>query len=291
LTAVEQWTIRRLLGWTAERFGKARLESPRLDAELLLAHALRVSRLDLYTNHDRPVAGDELVCYRELVRRRLEHEPVAYLVGRREFWSLDIHVDPRVLVPRPETEALVEEALARLRGRERPRVLDVGTGSGAVALALAKERPDAAVWGSDISVDAVEVAAANARRLGISVRFVHGDLLSGISAQDDAPESFDLILANLPYLKPDEVRPGLRFEPRIALTVEDDGFTLTRRLVVEAPRLLADGGVLSVEVASGRADEVIEFFHASALYDEPRRRCDLSGIERVVSAARLPRGS
>ena len=279
-SAMETWTVRRVLGWTAERFGRERYESPRLDAEILLAYVLSAKRIELYMDHDRALAGGELERFRELVKRRLDGEPVAYLVGRREFWSLDLKIDPRVLVPRPESEALVEEALARLAGRVRPRLLDVGTGSGALALALANERPDAEVWATDLSPGAVELAGENAERLGLAVRVVLGDLLAGA-----AGERFDLVIANLPYLRPDEVRPSLRHEPRMALTAEDDGFALTRRLIDEAPDALAPGGVLAVEVASGRADEILAMFGARGAYDQPRVRNDLSGIERVVSAA------
>lgn len=279
---MEPWTVRRLIDWTRARFERVRLESPRLDAELLLSHATGLTRLQLYLDHDRALGETEIGAFRDLVRRRLDGEPVAYLVGRREFWSLDLRVDPRVLVPRPETETLVMEALARLQGRERPRVLDVGTGSGAIALAIARERADAEVWASDVSDGALAVARENAERLGLAVRFAKGDLVAGAGGG----ELFDLIVANLPYLRPDEVRPSLRFEPLVALTAGDDGLGLSRRLVAEAPAALCGGGALAFEVAAGRADEVAALFAAAGGWGDTSCRRDLGGIERVVSASR-----
>lgn len=272
------------MGWTQERFARARFETPRLDGELLLAHALGQSRLYLYLHHDEPVAEPKLSRFRELVQRRLEGEPVAYLVGRREFWSLDLKSDARALVPRPETEALVEEALERLKGREKPTVVDVGTGCGAVALAIAKERPDALVWAMDISADALELARENATALQLSVNFVRSDLLTSLPAQATPA---DMVLANLPYLKPDEVRPALRFEPRIALTAEDDGLTLTRTLLTQAADVLLPGGWVAVEVGAGHADEVAALFEQTGHYTQLQMRKDMSAIERVVAGQRV----
>lgn len=286
LRRVEQWTIRSVLAWTTERFGRARFEVPRLDAEVLLSHALRVPRIQLYLDHDRPLENKVLGEFRELVQRRLNGEPVAYLTGHKEFWSLDLRVDPRALVPRPETEALVEEALECLRDHREPRVVDVGTGCGAVALALARERPDAEVWASDFSKEAVDLARENAERLGLAVHFADGDLLEGVMAALGPQARFQTVVANLPYLKPDEVRPALRFEPRMALTDENDGLSLLRRLAHDAAAVLEPGGTLAFEVASGREDEVSAILRETDFYGETRSRRDLAGIERVVSATR-----
>jgi release factor glutamine methyltransferase len=164
----ENWTILKVLQWTQQRFGERGVPSARLDAEVLLAHVLGVDRVRLYTHFDQPLAQPELAAYRELIKRRLGGEPVAYLVGKREFWSLSFAVDPRVLVPRPETEGVVQAALELLAGRAAPRVADIGTGSGAIAVAIAHERPDAVVIAVDRSADALAVARAGARA-------VHGD--------------------------------------------------------------------------------------------------------------------
>lgn len=280
---MELWTIRRVIGWTRERFAKARFESPRLDAEVLLAHALGQSRLQLYLEHDRVVAAPELDRFRELVTRRLDGEPVAYLVGRKEFWSLEFHVDPRALIPRAETEALVEEALHRLQGCDAPRIVDVGTGSGAVACAIKKERPDAQLWATDISDAALSLARENALRLGLAVEFVQANLLDGLPK---AVAPIDMIVANPPYLRPDEVRHALRFEPRIALTAEDNGFALTERLIGQAPDWLSPKGWLAVEVSAGHEDEIQTLFERTGQYGDIHHRRDLAGIDRVVSSQR-----
>jgi len=188
------WAVLDVLRWTTAHFEKHGLASARLDAELLAAHAFGMSRIELYAHFDRPLAAAELASYRDLVSRRLAGEPVAYLLGHKEFWSLDLLVDPRVLIPRPDSETLVEEALDR--AGPGARIADVGTGSGALALALAKARPEAQVFATDISSDALAVARANAERLGLAVTFLQGDLVSAASARG----RFDLIVANLPYI-------------------------------------------------------------------------------------------
>src|SRR4051794_32317634 len=165
----ETWTILRVLNWTQGRFAERRIATPRLDAEVLLAHVLGKDRVGLYTHFDQPLKADELTQYRELIKRRLGGEPVAYLVGKREFRSLELEVDARVLVPRPETETVIDVALELLGEAETPRIVDVGTGSGAIALALAKAKPQATVHAVDRSPDAAAVARKNAERLALPV--------------------------------------------------------------------------------------------------------------------------
>ena len=248
------------------------VDTPRLDAELLLAHALGVDRAALYTDRDLEVAGPASRRFAELVARRARgREPVAYLLGRRGFRHLEIEVDPRVLVPRPETELLVEVGLALPHGAS---VVDVGTGSGAVALALKHERPDLTVTGTDGSAGALAVARANAERLGLDVELARTDLFDG------AP---DAVLANPPYVaEGDELPPDVaRHEPAGALFAGADGLAVIRRLVARSAE--AGVGLLAVEVGAGQADSVAALASAAAFGSVETRR-DLAGIERVVVA-------
>jgi release factor glutamine methyltransferase len=278
------WTILEVLQWTTARFQERGLSSPRLDAELLAAHAFGLTRVHLYTQFDRPLLPPELAAFRDLVKRRQAGEPVAYLTGRKEFWSLDLAVDARVLIPRPDTETAVEEALARLKERSTespPRIADVGTGSGAIALALAKSRPEATVVASDVSPDALAVARANAERLGLAVTFVQGNLAEPLRAL----EKFDVLVANLPYVCGGDIAglaPEVRNEPLLALDGGDDGLDLVRTLVADAPAVLAPGGALVLEIGEGQAVATAELCRAAGL-DDVRTRADLGGIARIVS--------
>ena len=278
------WTILEVLQWTTARFQERGMGSPRLDAELLAAHAFGLSRVQLYTQFDRPLLPPELAALRELVKRRQAGEPVAYLTGRKEFWSLDLAVDKRVLIPRPDTETTVEEALERLKERtaeEPPRLADVGTGSGAIALALAKNHPQALVFACDVSPDALAVARANAERLGLAVTFLEGNLAEPLRALG----RFDLIVANLPYVRAGDIpglAPEVRSEPWLALDGGEDGLHLVRTLVAMAPEVLAPGGALVLEIGEGQAAATAELCRAAGLNDV-RVRADLGGIDRVVS--------
>jgi release factor glutamine methyltransferase len=255
-------------------------ETPRLDAELLLAHVLGVSRERLIVDRDLTVEGPAVRAFQDAVRRRaFAREPVAYIVGHRGFRRLELAVDPRALIPRPETELLVEVALALPRGA---RVLDVGTGSGAVALALKDERPDLLLAGSDISEDALALARANGERLGLSVSWLQADLLSGV------PDEFDAILSNPPYV-PESDRASLapeilRHEPSAALFSGSDGLTAIRALLAQ----IADRGsakMVALEVGAGQAPAVIELARAAG-FRRARAERDLAGIERVVVGER-----
>lgn len=280
--ADETWTILRALTWTAGKFQERGLPSSRLDAEVLLADVLGVDRMRLYTHFDQPLGKDELAAYRERIKRRLGGESVAYLTGRREFWSLPFQVDARVLVPRPETEGVVEAALAALAGRRAPTVADVGTGSGAIACAIAHERPDARVVAVDRSADALAVAAANARALEVEVELLEGDLLAPLGPF--AP--LDAICSNPPYVADgdwDALPPEVKREPRGALLAGADGLDALRRLVDGAPPLLAPGGALILEVGAGQARQVAELMRARGFATVEVRK-DLAGIERVVVA-------
>jgi release factor glutamine methyltransferase len=275
----ESWTVLKLLRWTADYFAGRDIDSPRLDAELLLAETLRLDRVGLYLNFERPLQADELAVYREQVRRRAGREPLAYILGETEFWSLPLKVTPAVLIPRPDTELLVEQALARVDGAAR--VLDVGTGSGALAIALAHERPAWVVTAIDLSAAALAVAADNARVNGVAERidFVEGDL----AALPEGP--FDLIVANPPYIPHGDLAtlmPEVRdFEPHLALDGGRDGLNAYRSLACQADAVLGPGGWLLVEVGIDQAPVVQELFAGAGLTEIFTAR-DLAGIERVV---------
>jgi release factor glutamine methyltransferase len=277
----ESWTILRVLQWTQGRFSARGLPSARLDAEVLLAHILEKDRVGLYTHFDQPLAKAELTAYRELIQRRLAGEPVAYLVGKKEFRSLELEVDARVLVPRPDTEAAVELALACLAGHEAPRIVDVGTGS--IALALKQALPAAVVTAIDRSPEAAEVARANAARLGLAVEVLVGDLLLPVAGP------FELVVSNPPYIPTGELAglpAEVRREPRLALDGGADGLDLIRRLVEQAHSRLSPGGALVMEVGAGQAPAVAALLRAAPYVNIDIGR-DMAGIERVV-AGRLP---
>jgi release factor glutamine methyltransferase len=255
-------------------------ESPRLDAEVLLAHVLGVGRERLIGDRDLAVEGARVRAYQDAVRRRaVEREPVAYITGRRGFRRLELAVDRRALIPRPETELLVEVGLALPAGA---RVLDLGTGSGAVALALKDERPDLQVSASDLSATALALARANGERLGLAVEWLRADLLAGVA------DEFDAILSNPPYVADGEralLAPEiLRHEPAAALFAGADGLAAIRRLLAQ---LSARPGVAlaAIEVGAGQAGEVIALARASG-FENVRSKRDLAGIERVVIAER-----
>jgi release factor glutamine methyltransferase len=252
------------------------VDTPRLDAEVLLAHALGIDRLTLLVDGEAPVQGRAVRAFQDAVRRRsVGREPVAYITGVKGFRHLDLHVDPRVLIPRPETEALVEAALVLARGA---RVVDVGTGSGAVALALKDERPDLVVTATDVSEDALAVARANAQRLGLDVSFLRADLLDGIG-------EVDAVVSNPPYVEHGaELAPEIaRHEPAGALFAGLDGLAVVRRLVSQAAE--REAAFFALEVGDGQALAVEELVRAAG-FARTERRADLAGIDRVVAAWR-----
>jgi release factor glutamine methyltransferase len=253
--------------------------TPRLDAELLIGHALGLPRIELYTNFDRPLDEPELAACRTLLERRGRREPVAYILGRWGFHGLDLAVDGRVLVPRPETEVLVERCLALLDGQDAPRVVDVGTGSGAIALAIKAARPEAAVTATDVSPDALAVARANADALGLEVELVEADLLAGVEGR------FALIASNPPYIGEAEMaalEPEVAgYEPRLATVAGPAGTEVLERLAAAASGALEPGGWLVVECGAGQA-EAVRGMLAAAGAVETFAEPDLAGIDRVV---------
>lgn len=286
------WTVLELLRWTTGHFTEKAIETPRLDAEVLLAHALGVRRLDLYLQYDKPVLPQERARYREMVTRRVsERVPVSLLVGEKEFWSLTYRVTPDVLTPRPDTETLVEAALAEMgppaaeMAAPAWRVLDVGTGSGAIALSLAQERPAAAITATDISGKALQIAQINADelRVGEDVRFLEGSLFEPVRG-----ETFDLIVSNPPYLarsSAESLAPELAHEPELALFGGDDGYAVLRPFAAGVAEMLTPGGWTAVEVDPGQAEAVAGWFAEAGLVEIETLR-DLTGRPRVVAARR-----
>lgn len=285
MSPAEAWTIRRVVAWATDDLRSRGSSSPRLDVELLLGLVLKLDRVQLIVDADRPLSKDELAAYRALHRRRRAGEPVAYLRGVREFYGRNFRVDARVLVPRPETEILVETALRRTRALSlSARVLDLCTGSGCVAITLARERPTTRVVAVDLSEGALVVARENATRLGVThqIALLRSDLYAAL----DPGARFDLITANPPYISELEIPslpPDVRdFEPRLALAGGEDGLAVVRRVVLGARSFLAPGGVLALEVGAGQAPEVEALFEQGGFTAIERQR-DYAGHERIVS--------
>ena len=290
----DRWTVGELLSWTTARFEQAGIETPRVDAEYLLAHALGCARLDLYLQHDRLLDDAARSPFRALVRRRLDHEPVAHLRGLRGFHAIDLEleVDRRALVPRPETELLVDWLLEELPAAPGVAVLDVGTGSGAIALAIKHVRADVALLATDLSEDALVLARANATRLQLPVEFAQADLIAELPARGLVPPGgFQAIAANLPYVAHDDLDtlpPEVRcHEPLLALDGGGDGLDVIRRLVEQATAaaVLAPGGRLYLEIGHGQAPAVKDVL-VRAGWSEVVVREDLAGIARIVAASR-----
>jgi release factor glutamine methyltransferase len=268
-------TVRDAQRAATERFRAVESETPRLDADLLLAHALGCDRAALYVEPERPLSPADLTRYEELVRRRETREPVAYITGRKAFRYIELHIDERVLVPRPETELLVDIAIELPRAA---RVVDVGTGSGVVALSLKHERPDLQVVGVDFDENALAVARDNRDRLGLDLDFRHSDLLESVDWEVDA------VVANLPYIDPDELPdlyPELRAEPKTATLAEEHGLALIRRLVSQAEAV----PMLVLEVGREQAKAVRDIVKTGG-FTEVETYWDLAGIERAVVGRR-----
>lgn len=285
-TADETWTVGRVIEWTTAHLGAHGSETPRLDSEILLAHARGCERIELYTRFNEPLSEDERGTMRDLVRRRARSEPVAYLVGHREFFSLDFRVTPDVLIPRPQTEVLVAELLDLARASREPKILDVGTGSGCIAIAAAVQCKQAVVTGTDISAEAIAVARENAERHRVAerVQFQLGDLFEPVAEQ----QGFDMIASNPPYVGEDEIetlQPDVRLhEPHLALVAGQGGLAVLRRIVDDAPRHLVPGGRLLLEISPEQADNVQAVLHSHGAYSDIKVINDLAGRARVISA-------
>ncbi len=283
------WTVRRVLGFTTQHFDKRGVDAPRLASELLLAHVLRLDRVRLYTDLDRPLDKGELAAYRALIERRLEGEPVQYLTGRREFYGRTFQVDPRVLIPRPETELLVEAVLRALPASGALRLLDVATGSGCIAVTLAAERPQATVLATDLDAGCCEVARANAEaaRVASRVEVRQGDLFAPVETEPP----FDAVVSNPPYVRTGEL-PGLqtevRREPRLALDGGPLGLSVLSRVVDGAFLHLVPEGFLALEIGEEQGAAVRDLLQERG-YEAVRIEPDLERRNRMAFGTR-PRG-
>jgi release factor glutamine methyltransferase len=289
----ESWTVLKLLDWTKEYFKKHNVSEPRSSAEILLAHVLSQNRLFLYLNYDRPMEAHELSAYRACIKRRLAGEPSQYITGTQEFWSLPLRVSPDVLIPRPETEVLVEAVLDFARhnpvAQTNLSIFDLGTGSGAIAIALARELPGAKIVAVDLFMPALHLARENAKRNQVEEQlyFVQSDIYAGIPG---ASEKFSLVVSNPPYVShaefnqlPREIRD---YEPRRALDGGPDGLAAVRRLIMAVPEVLRPGGGLLLEMGAGQVETVSTLVLESKEYKSFRILKDYSGIDRVLVAVK-----
>lgn len=284
------WTPLKLIQWATSYFDSHHIDSPRTTAEVLLAHALGVKRIDLYLRYDQPLNSDELNRFKTLIKRRVDREPVAYILGCKEFWSIDLEVNRKVLIPRPETECLVERALAILAADTRAgrkSVLELGTGSGAVIVALASENPRYTYLATDISIDAVQVARRNAIRHGLAatIHFVIADWFAPIDVKSGR---FDLIVSNPPYVRSIDLKrlqPEIHaYEPIAALDGAEDGLKNLRQIIECAYRYLKSNGALLLEMGYDQKEPLKQIIDASGQYEAVEFYKDYSGHDRIVSA-------
>lgn len=288
----ESWTIRDLLKVTTEYLKKKEIDSPRLSAEVILAWQLNINRVKLYLNFDQPLHDREVAAYRSLIKRRLNREPIQYITGTQEFWSLDFVVGPQVMIPRPESEILVEQVVSlyhqkRMPETQNPRILDLGTGCGVLAIVVARELKEATLWASDVSPDALNLARLNAKKHGVEdrVKFMLGDMWQGFSNQ---LLSFDFILSNPPYiasgaidLLPSEIRD---YEPTLAFDGGEDGMFFIRKIITEGPRYLNTGGWILLEMDPEQTSKAFKLIENINSYREKIRLRDYSHYYRIVMA-------
>ncbi|HXY36456.1 MAG TPA: peptide chain release factor N(5)-glutamine methyltransferase [Planctomycetaceae bacterium] len=285
----EEWTVRRILDWTTAHFKQHGSDTPRLDAEILLAHARACRRIELYTRFDEPLTDVQRAVMRDLAKRRAKSEPVAYLVGHREFFSLDFRVTPDVLIPRPDTETLVVELIDAAKSLESPRILDLGTGSGCIAIAAAVNLPAAQITATDISEAPLAIARENAETHAVAdrVRFLQGDLFAPLPER----EQFEVIASNPPYIAESE-RETLqndvrRYEPHAALFAGPKGTEVLFRIIDGAPARLTSGGTLLLEISPEQDDAVRTRVESTGAYEDIRVIKDAAGLFRVVRARKL----
>ena len=284
MTAEQPWTIQRLLEWTEKYLAQKGSEFPRLDTQVLLADALRCKRIELYTRYEEVVSEEVRGRFRELIQERIRGCPVAYLVGRKEFFSLELEVNRDVLIPRPDTELVVDECLRLARPMPEPSILDIGTGSGNLPVALAKQHKTAQLVAVDVSEAALTVARRNAAKHGVAdrIRFLGGDLFAPV------PQgmAFDFIVSNPPYIPTADVTtlaPGVRdFEPHVALHGGADGFAVFDRLIADAPRFMKPGGSLIVEIGAQQEAPAREKIENRGVYELEKTVYDSAGHPRVL---------
>ncbi len=287
-------TVLEALNRATHRLTDHQIENPRLNAELLLVQSMGVSREELYADLHRPVKESEREKFERSIERRISGEPLQYILGHQEFWSIDFKVNPRVLIPRPDTELLVEQALCVLSqrpSRGKAFVLEIGTGSGAIAISLAHELEEICVLATDISWEALLLAGENARGAGVEsrVQFIVGDLFGPIPVSP-GHEPFELILSNPPYISRQAIEALAKevrdYEPRIALDGGPEGMDFYRRIIGEAPAYLRKGGWILLEVGQNQGQRVSELIDENGFFSTPELVRDLSGIQRVVKAQR-----
>lgn len=288
------WDIKGILKTTSDYLEEKEVLDPRLNAEILLSHQLNIDRITLYLHFDKPLTQDEVDGYRSLIRRLVDHEPVQYITGKQEFWSLDFAVGPSVLIPRPETEILVELALEKSRNMPcckegKIKILDLGTGSGALAVSIAKEMPEASLWATDISTEALKTARINAVAHDVSekITFCQGNMWEPVIREGT---SFDLIISNPPYVSDDEY-PGLPaevrdHEPRVALCGHSKGMFYIEKIIVEGWRHLNEGGYLMLEMDPRQTEAALQLVDRVGKYENGTRVKDYSRRHRVVTAQR-----
>ncbi|MGD1971520.1 MAG: peptide chain release factor N(5)-glutamine methyltransferase [Desulfobacterales bacterium] len=279
----------KLLQWAVTYFKSHDIDSPRATAEILLSHALAANRIDLYLHYDQPLNAAELNRFKVVVKRRIKREPVAYILGHKEFWTLDLEVSPEVLIPRPETECLVERALENLAAApdlSRKHILELGTGSGAILLALASEKPRHAYWGTDISAGAIRLAQRNAICHGLAenMRFIVADWFAPFAARTDL---FDLIVSNPPYIKTEDLeqlRPEIKaFEPLVALDGSADGLRCLRHIIESAHLYLKPGGRLILEMGHDQKTPLTQIIDRCGQYEDISYYTDYSGYDRIIA--------
>ena len=282
----ERWTVRKVMSWTTSHFEKNKIDAPRLTTEVLLSHLLSIDRVRLYVDIDRPLEKAELAAYRALIQRRIAGEPTQYLVGYKQFYNRRIAVDPRVLIPRPETELLIEGVLRLFAPDATAQALDLCTGSGCIAVTLAAERKGFFVTAVDLSPDACEVARGNAEKLGVRerVKVLQGDLFAPLPAG----EKFALITANAPYVKTGELKglqKEVQKEPVLALDGGPEGLDVIQRIADGANAWLADGGLLALEIGDAQGPQVKEILVRAGYRDVAIER-DLARLDRLAFAHR-----
>lgn len=283
------WTIIKILQWTTSYFRSNGIDSPRSTAEIILAHILGLARIDLYLRYDQPLVRSELDHFRTLIKRRINREPVAYIVGSKEFWNIELNVSKEVLIPRPETECLVEEALSVLLKEplySPKRIIELGTGSGAIIIATASEKPEHDYFASDVSEKAVSVALINAKKqkLDNKICFFCGNWFLPMKEKSGL---FDMVLSNPPYIRKDDIvglQPEIsKFEPLAALDGGDDGLCEIRKIIGSAHRFLNPKGHLIIEIGYDQKEAVYKIAEEADSYQNIYFRKDYSGFDRIVS--------
>jgi len=282
-------TCLEILNQAVEKLRSSGIDRPRTNAELLLGAVLCKNKVDLYLNKDRTLTSDEIEKFNQYMKERISHRPVQYIIGTVEFFGLEFKVDERVLIPRPETETLVEVGIAQLVNKENPKIIDLGTGSGAIAISLAKNVKEAFVYATDVSKDALDVAKENAikNKMGNQIEFLWGDLFEPLKNKN-LEGQIDCVVSNPPYVSKGELETLPReikdYEPIVALASEGKGVFFHKKIIENSFDFLKIGGLLALEVAFGQAGKVADLIRQSESYNNIEIVKDLSGIDRVVKA-------